>query len=725
MPTGPFPDRERVDAREKVTGTIRYAADLPFSNLLHAMIVPATVAKGRMTSLSTEAALRIKGVVRVLTPDDFPPPPPAATSVLGSDGGELAAPPPTLERQIAHRGQPVALVLAETLEAAIEGAESVRATFTLEDFSPLIESDGGIQEAVADLAVGDARQAMTRAVTTVEAEYESPPQHHNPIELISTTAVWDGGRLTIHEGTQHSRGIKDVVAQALQLDPQLIDVKSPSIGGAFGQKNGLQRQTALVAHAAMLIGRPVKLVMPRGQIFHVATFRPHSRHRIKLGADAAGKMIAVNYDAEHQQSRTGGFAPFYHTAPVQLYGISDYLGTAAHIRIDTQSPGSMRCPHPQAGCFAFESAVDELAIGLDRDPVAFRLAHDTRIDIVTGRPLSSRFLHECIREGASRFGWARRDPRPASTTLSDGTQIGWGMACGSYPVLSSPTIATLRIGADGSTRFAVGGHEMGQGIRTAIASILLEGLAIDPEQLEILIGDTTVAPQHTTAGSWGTTSVAPVTAKVVARMRAAMSELLDGRQIEGNLHRQLATIRRPSLTIEVSHVPPGRDGTALDALRRTGDIISGPVYPEFSTYAYVAHFVEVHVEPRTRRVRVPRTVSIVDCGRVISPRTAISQVQGAVVWAFGGALREATEVDGRYGGWLNNDFADYVVPVNADIGEIEVGFIDQPDPLLNSVGAKGVAEIAMAGASPAIANAIFHATGKRLRRMPIRTEDLL
>jgi xanthine dehydrogenase YagR molybdenum-binding subunit len=716
MSVAPFPDRERIDARDKVRGAMAYAADVAVTNLLYAMTVPARIAKGTITVLRTDAALRVPGVVRVLTPDDFPHPSPTG-------GGPPR--PPTLETRIAYRGQPLALVVAETLEAAVEGAEAVDADYAAEPFSPLIDSAGSVRQAVEEVKAGDADGAMANAAFVHEAEYVSPAQHHNTIEMLSTTAVWANGRLTIYEGTQHSGGVKGGVALALGLDPAIVDVKSPTVGGGFGQKGGVQRQTALVARAAILTGRPVKLVMPRGQIFHNATFRPKSRHRIRLGVDGSGRMVAVRYHADHQQSRQGQFPPNYHDAPIQLYGIADYLGTAANIRIDTQAPGYMRAPHPHPACFAFESAVDELAFKLSRDPVAFRLAHDTRTDPLTGKPMSSHFLHECIREGARRFGWERRVANPGTMRATDGSQIGWGVGCGAYPCMMTPAVASLRIGANGSTRFAISGHEMGQGIRTAIAAVLTEGLGIGPERLEIVIGDTTAAPQHMTAGSWGTASVVPAATQAIERMRAAVSELVGDRLSGGTLHQQIAAARRPFLEVGVAQLAPGQDVSAIKQMERIGYAVAGPAYPEFTAFSYVAHFVEVRIEPQTRRIRVPRVVSVADCGRVVSPRTAASQLRGGVVWAIGAVLREATEVDPRFGGWLNNDLADYVVPVNADIGEIDVGFVGQPDPLTNSIGTKGLGEVAMVGAAAAVANAIFHATGKRLREMPIRIDHLL
>ncbi|MGK6315758.1 xanthine dehydrogenase family protein molybdopterin-binding subunit [Neorhizobium sp. DT-125] len=717
MPSTPFSERARIDALEKVRGRPIYSADIPAEGMLHAMTVPAGIALGTMTALPTEAAMAVPGVVRVLTPDDFPPPP------AESDG---FPPPPTLTWEIAYRGQPVALVLAETLEAAIEGAEAVRPQYEARPFVPFMDSEGAVREPVEDVVAGDAMPILQTAATTIDEYYRSPAQHHNPIELLSTTAVWHDGRLTVYEGCQHTTGTRNAVAGALRIDPAIVEVKSAYIGGGFGQKGIPLRQSAIVARAAILTGRPVKLVTPRSQIFHTATYRPRSLHRIRLGADPGGRMIAVRYDAEHEQSRTGFFPPNeYHEVPSRLYDIPNYLGSASNLRIDRQDPGYMRAPHPQASCFAFESAVDEMAYALGRDPLEFRLAHDTTSDPVSGNPLSSRFLNRCLEEGARRFGWSSRLREPRSMTGPDGTQIGWGVACGAYPSSMTPNIVTFRVNANGSARLALSGHEMGQGIRTSIAQAVLKHVDIDPDRLEIAIGDTSAAPQHITAGSWGTAGAIPATEAAARRMQERLTELLDGRAIEGNAHRKLATVRRPFLEVEVSHLAPGQEPSALDDLRQAGFAAAGPAYPAFTTMSYFAHFAEVRVEPRTRRIRVPRVVSIADCGRVVSPRTARSQIYGGVVWALSGVLHEETAVDGRFGGYLNCDLADYVVAVNADIGDIDVGMIDEPDPLANETGLKGLGNGTMVGASAAIANAIYHATGIRVRRMPIRIEDLL
>jgi xanthine dehydrogenase YagR molybdenum-binding subunit len=717
MPSTSFSERARVGALEKVRGQPIYSADIPAKGMLHAMTVPAGIALGTMTALSTDAAMAVPGVVRVLTPDDFPPPP---------EQSEGFPPPPTLTWEIAYRGQPVALVLAETLEAATEGAEAIRPEYEAREFVPFMYSDGAVREPVEDVVAGDAMPVLQTATTIIDEYYRSPSQHHNPIELLSTTAVWQDGHLTIFEGCQNTTGTRNAIAGALGLDPAIVVVKSAYIGGGFGQKGIALRQSAIVARAAILTGRPVKLVTPRSQIFHTATFRPQSVHRIRLGADSNGRMIAVRYDAEHEQSRNGFFPPNeYHEVPSRLYDIPNYLGSASNLRIDRQDPGYMRAPHPQASCFAFESAVDEMAYALGRDPLEFRLAHDTNRDPVSGNPLSSRFLNRCLEEGARRFGWSSRSPEPRSMTAAGGTQIGWGVACGAYPSSMTPNIVTFRVNANGSARIALSGHEMGQGMRTAIVQAVLKHIDIDPDRLEIAIGDTSAAPQHMTAGSWGTASVIPASEVAARRMQERLTELLDGRVIEGNAHRKLATVKRPFLEVEISQLAPGQEPSALDDLRQAGFVPAGPAYPAFTTMSYFAHFAEVRVEPRTRRIRVPRIVSMADCGRVVSPRTARSQIYGGVVWALSGALREETHIDGRFGGYLNCDLADYVVAVNADIGDIEVGMIDEPDPITNETGVKGLGNGAMVGASSAIANAVYHATGVRVRHLPIRIEDLL
>lgn len=724
MTTATYPDRARVDARDKVLGKTRFAADVPLARMAHAMTVPSRIVRGRIVSFDLAAARALKGVLAVLTWHDFEGV--KSPGFLMRGGYAFQGHQPMLSDRLVHRGEPIALVVAESLAIASDAAARVRVEYEEMPFGAVMESPlAQALEATPTHTRGDTRAALATAAFRVEGEYLSPLQCQNPMELISTTAAWQDGTLTLHEGTQNSGALKFGVAAALGLDPARVEVKSPYLGGGFGQKNSLQGQTVLVARAAMLLDRPVKLVMPRAQLFHTSSFRPASRHRVRLGADAEGRLVAASHEADMQNGREDTFAANFSELTARLYDTPNYESSVRLVRTDVQTPGFMRAPFEQPAAFAFESAMDELAHAAGRDPLAFRLANDAVRDPVTGHPFSSRFLKACLEEGARRFGWERRGTAPASMRAADGTRIGWGVAVGAYKAAMSPSIARLRVRADGSTRLSVSGHEMGQGIRTAIFAALTEGLAIDPDRVEIVIGDPGAVPQHLTAGSWGTASTVPVVRQAAQALQARFDALRDGRPVHGNLHQMLARWRRPHIEVEVRLQAPGQPDAVFQRLQRGLPAAGGPDYPAFVSFSHVAHFVEVRIEPGTRRIRVPRVVSVVDCGRVVSPRTAASQVRGGVVWGIGAALREAAEVDPRHGGVLNNDLAEYVLPVNADIGEIDVGFIDRPDPLLNEAGVKGIGEVAMVGVAAAIANAIFHATGRRLRTLPMRAEDLL
>lgn len=728
----PFPDTPRVDARDKVRGKALFAADDARPELLHAALAVATIGRGRILTLDTLAASALPGVQLVLTHDAFSDVKSAGFIMGGGYGFQSLQ--PMLSPAIAYRGQPIALVVADTLEAAIEGAALVSATYATDPFSVTLDAAGTetvnqadtpLKNFVHEVLAGDADKAFAGASVKVDAQFFSPPQHQNPIELIATVAEWNDGKLTIREGTQNAEAIRHGLATALGLTPDRVDVISPFAGGGFGQKNSLQMQTVLVAVAAQRLHRPVKLVVPRAQIFHDASFRPASAHRVRLGADQSGRMVAAIHEVDAQTSRHDLFPAEYAAVSSRLHGIENFRGHERLVRTDVQTPGYMRAPFEHAACFALESAVDEMAYRLDHDPVALRLANDTTIDPISKQPFSSRYLAECLQRGAERFGWSKRTMTPQSMRAEDRSFIGWGVAAGAYPGLIVPTIARLKVTDDGGVFISVGGHEMGQGIRAALAAALGRKLGVSLDRVIAVIGDTRAAPQHLTAGSWGTASIVPTVSEAADAMLKALAELAPRGSPIQSPAQILRAAGRPSLEVEVRKKAPGQPDGIFDRLAAGLPSIAGPVFSDFVTFSYIAHFVEVRVEPVTRRVRVPRVVSVADCGRVMSPRTATSQVRGGVVWGIGATLREASEVDSRYGGFLNADLAEYVVPVNADIGSIEVEFIDKPDLKFNSAGVKGLGEVSMVGVAAAIANAVFHATGRRLRQLPIRIEHLL
>ena len=729
-----YPDLPRVDARDKVTGAPIYASDLAFQGTLHGVLAVSTINRGRVRSLDASRAKAVKGVRLVMTHQDMQGVQPPGFLLGGGFGFQNFQ--PMLSDQIAYRGQPVALVVADTLEAAQQGAAAIQATYEAEPFRVTIDApppqdvvaqQGSPlpQQMFADKKAGDADAAYTAAPVKVDAEYRAPPQHQNPMELLSTVAHWRDGMLVIHEGSQNVGAIRNGLAKQLGIEAGKIQVISPQVGGGFGQKNSLQMHTVLAAVAARKLGRPVKLVVPRGQTFHDASFRPATRHHIRLGAQQGGKIVAAIHESEQQTSRHDLFPSSFADATARLHGIANFRGREHLVRTDVQTPGYMRAPFEHSGCYAFECAVDELAQKLDMDPVALRLANDTDKDPLTGKPFSSRHLAQCLRQGAERFGWAQRSARPRSMTAGDGTEIGWGVACGAYKAATAAAMGRIRATAAGDIHFSVAGHEMGQGLRTALVNVLSRPLDVAPGRIRLQIGDTRGAPQHLTAGSWGTATAIPAAEEAARQLLAALRRLpgvTDAGQTPAGMLRQA---RRDQLEVEVRTKAPGQPDQIFEKLQGGQVATAGPVYPEFVAMSYVAHFVEARVEPRTRRIRIPRVVSVVDCGRVVSPRTAASQVRGAVIWGIGAALREVSEVDPRYGGFLNADLAEYVIPVNADIATIDVGFIDIPDPRLNSAGVKGLGEVGMTGLAAAIANAVHHATGRRIRHLPMRIEDVL
>lgn len=720
----------RVDAYAKVTGAMRYGADRAPDGLAYAVYAVATIGKGRVVSVDTGATDKVPGVQLVITRID-PGELGSAGFIMGGGYGFQSFQPLTSDR-IAYRGQPIALVVADTLLAATEAAELITAAYEPEQTAVTIDADGAetvVQSQaipipmLADTVAGDADAAFAAAPVQVDVEIHGPAQHQVPMELISSVAQWRGDTLVVHEGTQNSGAIQNGVAKQLGIDPGRVQVISPSVGGGFGQKNSLQPHIGPLAIAARRLGRPVKLMLSRPQTFHMASFRPATRQRVRLAADASGRLVAAIHEIDQQTSRHDLFPALYTDVTSRLYGIGNFRGLQRLVRTDVQTPGYMRAPFEHIGVFAMESAVDEIAYATGQDPVAIRLANDAVKDPVTGLPFSSRYVAECLRRGAQRFGWAARTPEPRSMRDSDGTLIGWGVAIGAYPGSAAPAIAKLSADASGAVSVAVAGHEMGQGIRTAITRLVADDLGIDPAVVEVSVGDTRSTPQHLTAGSWGTATALPAVHAALRELRARLSLPETG---AADLRSAVTATGTARVEVEATTVAHGQVAdVAVDGLRKGLVTIAGPEYPGFVTFSYIAHFAEVRVEPTTCRIRVPRVVSVADCGRVASPVTAASQVRGGVIWGIGATLREQSLVDARYGGFLNSTMEEYPIAVNADIHQIDVDFIDEPDPLLNPVGVKGLGEVAMVGVSAAIGNAVFHATGTRFRRLPIRIEDIL
>lgn len=721
------PDLRRVDAHEKVTGSARYGADRVPDDLAYAMFAVATIGKGRTVAIDTAAAEAVPGVRLVLTrftEDEL-----RGAGFLMGGGFAFQSLQPLLSDVVAYRGQPIALVVADTLVAATEAAELVRARYEIEPFAVGLDDEGAtsvIQEEALpwfpDIKVGDAEGAYAASPVQIDETYLHPAQHQVPMELISSVVEWRGDRLVVHEGTQNAGALRHGVATQLDLDPADVEVISPYVGGGFGSRNALQPHIGPLALAARRLMRPVKLVVPRPQTFHTGSFRPVSRHRIRLGADASGRLLAALHDAEHQTSRHDLYPAMFTEMTSRLYGVPHFGGRQRLVQTDVQTPGFMRAPMEGPASFAFESAMDALAYATGQDPVELRLANDTATDPVTGLPFSSRHLAQCLTRGAERFGWGKRDPRPGSMRGADGSFVGLGVAVGAHPVLVAPAVARISAAAGGRVTVSVDGHEMGQGIRSAIALLVAEDLGVPVRDVVVRVGDTRFAPQHLTAGAWGTATALPAVHKALRELR---KQLGAGDTGTVDVADAVRATGGGATEVEVTSVGPGQPPEMLDRSRAGLFSAAGPVFPDFTAFSWVAHFVEVRIEATTRRISVPRALCVVDCGRVASPVTAASQVRGGVTWGISQALRESSEVDPRFGGFLNTTLEEYPFVVNADIQEIDFDFIDEPDLLLNDVGVKGLGEVTMIGAAAAVANAVFHATGQRQNRLPIRIEHVM
>src|SRR5215469_2244885 len=518
-------DVQRFGAVGKVTGSTRFGADHAGPGLAHAMPVTATIGKGRVTSIDTSKAERTPGVLLVLTHESMDRL--DAPGFYFANGLGFQSIAVMQDDRIFYRGQPIALIVAESLEAASEAAALVQAEYQEEPFSVTLDAPGTEtirqSEALpmfADPVVGNVDDAMADgSLVTVECEFTGPPNHHNPIELLSSVAEWNDGTLIVYESTQGAEGVRFGLSHQLGIDPANVRVISPYVGGAFGQKTAPGSHTTFAAVAARHLNRPVKIVLPRKQTFYDAPFRPATKQRVKLAANSNGHMVAAIHETWQQTSRFDLFPVSTSEVTSRFYNIPNFRGENYLVRTDVQTPGFMRGPYEHIAAFAFESAVDELSYQLGIDPIELRLRNDTQTDPMTGKPFSSRYVAECLKRGASLFGWDKRNPRPGSMRAPNGDLLGWGVAIGAYPGLAIPAAARVSFNRDGTVAIRVSGHDMGQGLRTAIALVAAERLGVDPANVQITSGDTNAPAQHITAGSWGTASACSAVDEACNKLR--------------------------------------------------------------------------------------------------------------------------------------------------------------------------------------------------------------
>ena len=742
----------RVEGPSKVTGAALFASDTDASetgDLAHAALVTSTVARGRIAGFDLGAARRVPGLVAIFTHRDFAG---AVAHVphLMAGGYVNSSHRPLDSDAVAYRGQIVALVVAQTPEAAAAAAMAVRVSYEAAPSTAGFDAPGAETVRLADLKPhhedirrGDPAAALMAAEARVEGRYETPTQHHNPIELFTTRSAWDGERLTVHEPTRYVGAVRHGLAAQLGLDPGNVRVVSGLIGGHFGSKFALSQHTSLVALAARRLGRPVSLVPTRRQCFTIANYRPESRHDVRLAASGDGRFTALVHEVETVTSRFDPFVMPGAEVSASLYACPAIRTEERAVRVDRNTPGPMRAPPEVPFLFALESAVDEMAWALGLDPIELRRRNDTAVDPVTGKPFSTRSLMACFEAGARAFGWARRVPRVGA--MRDGPwRIGLGCATSVRPTKIAAAIVRVRLDADGGAEVATAHHEIGNGITTLLAMGAADGLGVAVERVAVRLGDTALPPAGISGGSSTTTSLmnalalgceqvrdqlarracapgCPLSGLEPASLRLADGALgtPGGRSLP--LADAVALVDRDGVETLAEFVPAGAAPKALDALR-AGHI--GLTLNEHAlSWGFGAQFAEVRVHAETGEIRASRLTGAFAAGRVLNPLTARSQLVGGMIWGLGSALLEESVVED--GGYRNPDLAEYLVATAADVGEVEAILVPDPDAQVNPLGVKGLGELGIIGMNAAIANAVYHATGRRVRSLPIRGEEMV
>ncbi len=731
----------RVDGIAKVTGAAKYAAEFNVPNLAHASLVCSTIAKGRITRIDTGAATNIKGVLAVLTHENRPPmadKDQAYKDDVAPDGSPYR---PLYDGKVLFDGQPVALVVAETAEIARHAASLVRVEYEKEphvtsiygerDTADPIKPPASPTEAlfVPPKARGTPDRALAAAAVRHEAEYYVPIEHHNPMELYASTVIYEaGGKLTVYDKTQGVQNVHAYLCGVFGMRPEDVRVMSPYMGGGFGSGLRPQFQAVLAVLAARALQRSVRVVLTRPQMYALG-YRPAMIQSIALGANSGGTLDAIAHDAVTITSQYEQFHRQETGWSGLLYKYANAKYAHRLVQLDLPTPCDMRAPSAAPALFALESAMDELAVALKHDPLELRLRCYSDRDQHDDRPYSSKALRECYRQGAEAFGWTKRTPEPRS--MRDGSDlIGWGMATGVWEALQVPITVRIALTANGHAEVSCATSDIGTGTYTIMAQVAADMLGLPLENISIKLGDSSLPQSPVEGGSWIAVSVANGIATTAQAIRDELLHL--AKQVPNSplahaapedvllADSKLASRSTPSHAVSIADAM--RRG-AVDRIER--EMTTNPA--EDHTRAHNAHsaiFAEVKVDEQLGVVRVTRVVSAVAAGRILNPKTAGSQILGGVVWGIGMALHEETTIDHRLGRIMNANIAEYHVPVHADVHDIKVIFVDETDDS-NPLGIKGVGEIGIVGVAAAVANAVYHATGKRVRDLPVTLDKLL
>jgi xanthine dehydrogenase YagR molybdenum-binding subunit len=722
----------RIDGHAKVTGAAKYAGEFIAPDLAHGSVVTSTIAKGRIARIDISEALSVAGVIAVLTHKNRPPMAGTDRAYRDETAPEVGSPfRPLYDDRIRFSGQPIALVLAEDWETARFAVSLVRVEY--EEDAHVTDLHQQLHEAKAidtpPKPRGRADKALAAADVRHEAEYYIPVEHHNPMELFASTVIWDGdGKLTVYDKTQGVQNVQRYVRGVFKMKADDVRVVSPYVGGAFGSGLRPQYQVALAVLAARALQRSVRLVLTRQQMYTLG-FRPGSIEHVGLGATADGALDAITHDVSAITSQYEDFARNDTGWSGALYKCANTQYSHKLARLDLATPCDMRAPGAATGVYALECAMDELAVALKIDPLELRIRNYSDREQNDDLPYTSKQLRECYRQGAEAFGWSRRDAEPRS--MRDGSElVGWGMATGVWEALQMKTAARIVLSANGHAEIACATSDIGTGTYTIMAQVAADMLGLPIDNISIKLGDSTLPQSPVEGGSWMAASVSHAIASAADAVRKELLRL--AKKVPDS---PLAGTKLDDIALADGKIASKRDTnravSITDAMRNSGvDRIEQERFSDFredSKHARNTHsavFAEVKIDEQLGVIRVTRVVSAVAAGRILNTRTAHSQIMGSVVWGIGMALHEETLIDHHFGRIMNANFGEYHVPVNADVHDIKVIFVDEPDDIINPLGIKGVGEIGIVGVAAAIANAVYHATGKRIRDLPITLDKL-
>ncbi|MEU2677221.1 xanthine dehydrogenase family protein molybdopterin-binding subunit [Streptomyces sp. NPDC007107] len=684
----------RVEGRDKVTGAARYAGEIPFDGLAHGWLVLSTITRGRVLSVDADAVLGMPGVLTVLHHGNAPRVDTDYTGMLGMP------PDPTIavfqHDRVPHAGWPVALVVAETSEQAREAAESLVVRYEEEAHDVTFPgerpdaSTGPGPGGPGSTEKGDLEAELAASAFVLDAEYSTPEEHHNSMEPHAVTALWDGGRLEVVDSNQGTVWVADELAKLFSLDPASVRVRSEHVGGGFGSKGVRAHQVAAVM-AATSLSRPVRVVMTRRQMFSLAGYRSPTTQRVRLGADAEGRLRALEHRCLSRTSRVYEFIESGAGPARVMYDAPAHHTENQVVELDVPSPTFMRAPGEAPGSFALESAIDELAEKCGIDPIELRLRNEPEVGPVSGLPFSTRNLPACFREGARRFGWADRDPRPG-VRREGRWLLGTGTAAASFFAGAAPSTAAVTAEADGTFTVRINAADIGTGARTALTLVAADAFEVPTDRVRVRIGDSDFGPAMIAGGSMGTRSWAWAVTAAAGELRERLA-LGDG-------------------------IPPDGITVRSDTTEAIGALA------QKERHSFGAQFAEVAVDVATGEVRVRRMLGVFAAGRIVNPLTARGQFTGAMIWGISMALHEEAVRDRNTGALYGADLAGYHVAANADVPHVEADWVDDPDPD-DPVGIKGIGEIGIVGAAAAVANAVWHATGVRHRALPIRPDRVL